>query len=222
MLKPVGYAGSTISRRQEVGRGLRLCVDNEGRRIDDPSVVHDVNVLTVVANESFHDFVSNLQGELRESLSASSRSLDDDTLVGNMLPSRAVHKIVDDATAEDRIAAEKSCSFDTGKLISRCVKSLDRNLRVSVLQYEVFRGMQNDSSAIDEFDSSEAFAIDATQVDDVGGPEATDMRYDLLGRLSEATQMTRRTIGAILTQITEATFRQYRIHPEEFLIQAAR
>ena len=50
---------STVSRRQEVGRGLRLAVDGTGERVSDP----DVNRLTVVAGESYADFVAALQKE---------------------------------------------------------------------------------------------------------------------------------------------------------------
>lgn len=59
---------SSISRRQEVGRGLRLCVDQNGERVDDPADVHDVNELTVVANESYSEFVDGLQTEISSSL----------------------------------------------------------------------------------------------------------------------------------------------------------
>ena len=48
---------NTISRRQEVGRGLRISVNQSGDRQDQPSTVHDINVLTVVASESYQDFV---------------------------------------------------------------------------------------------------------------------------------------------------------------------
>ena len=64
------HSDSTISRRQEVGRGLRLSVNQSGERINKPAIVHDINVLTVVANESYKDFVMNLQREMSESLSA--------------------------------------------------------------------------------------------------------------------------------------------------------
>ena len=50
---------STIKKRQEIGRGLRLAVNQEGRRIHG----FDVNTLTVMANESYEDFAKNLQKE---------------------------------------------------------------------------------------------------------------------------------------------------------------
>lgn len=65
------HSASNIQRRQEVGRGLRLCVNNVGERMDStiPSFdVHATNVLTVIANDSYEDFVKGLQAELKEAL----------------------------------------------------------------------------------------------------------------------------------------------------------
>jgi type III restriction enzyme len=64
------HSDNTISRRQEVGRGMRLARNQSGDRIDDPAIVHQVNVLTVVANESYKDFVKGLQRDISASLSA--------------------------------------------------------------------------------------------------------------------------------------------------------
>ena len=63
------HSDNTVSRRQEVGRGLRLCVDRRGDRMDSPATVHAINVLTVVANESYKDFVAGLQKDISETLS---------------------------------------------------------------------------------------------------------------------------------------------------------
>jgi len=65
------HANSAIAKRQEVGRGLRLCVDQQGNRMDYQELgenVQDVNKLTVIANESYTDFVNGLQKETKESL----------------------------------------------------------------------------------------------------------------------------------------------------------
>ena len=64
---------NTISRRQEVGRGLRLCVDQNGNRMDQSVLVHDINVLTVVASESYRNFVAGLQKEVIQTLSSRPR-----------------------------------------------------------------------------------------------------------------------------------------------------
>lgn len=57
-LKEAG--ASDIRRRQEIGRGLRLCVNQDGERV----YGHEVNTLTVMASESYMDFVDNLQKEI--------------------------------------------------------------------------------------------------------------------------------------------------------------
>nr|QQZ50328.1 hypothetical protein JKL49_00945 [Phenylobacterium glaciei] len=58
------HSDNMISRRQEVGRGLRLSVNQDGDRMDNPAVVHDINVLTVVASESYKDFVGGSRARL--------------------------------------------------------------------------------------------------------------------------------------------------------------
>ena len=65
------HSNSTTAKRQEVGRGLRLCVDKHGTRMDAELLgedVHEVNKLTVIANESYADFTSALQKETRDVL----------------------------------------------------------------------------------------------------------------------------------------------------------
>lgn len=64
---------NTTTRRQEIGRGLRLSVDQHGERMDNPVTVHDINELTVVTDESYTEFVTALQKEIVESLSARPR-----------------------------------------------------------------------------------------------------------------------------------------------------
>ncbi|ARU58208.1 type III restriction enzyme res subunit [Oleiphilus messinensis] len=79
------HSDNTVSRRQEVGRGLRLAVNQYGERIDHPSVVHDVNRLTVVASEGYKDFVSALQKDIASTLSARPRVADESYFTGKLL-----------------------------------------------------------------------------------------------------------------------------------------
>jgi len=66
------HSDSAVTKRQEVGRGLRLCVNQFGDRQDidvcGEALVHDLNKLTVIASESYADFVSDLQSKIREDL----------------------------------------------------------------------------------------------------------------------------------------------------------
>ena len=62
---------STVTKRQEVGRGMRLCVDSNGIRQDLSvlkSNIHEVNRLTVIASDSYKNFVTGLQAETKEAL----------------------------------------------------------------------------------------------------------------------------------------------------------
>jgi type III restriction enzyme len=66
------HSESATAKRQEVGRGLRLCVNLAGERQDidvcGESLVHDINKLTVIASDSYKDFVSDLQKKIKEDL----------------------------------------------------------------------------------------------------------------------------------------------------------
>lgn len=62
-------SGAEVRKRQEVGRGLRICVNQDGERMDTAVLgddVHNINILTVIANESYKDFAKGLQTELAE------------------------------------------------------------------------------------------------------------------------------------------------------------
>ncbi|MBN6811534.1 type III restriction-modification system endonuclease [Kocuria marina] len=76
---------NTTTRRQEIGRGLRLSVDQHGERMDNPVTVHDINELTVVTDESYTEFVSALQKEIVESLSARPRKASVDYFAGKQI-----------------------------------------------------------------------------------------------------------------------------------------
>ena len=78
------HTDNVVSRRQEVGRGLRLCVTQEGTRwaIGD---THDVNRLTVVTDEACTDFVKNLQKEFAEAIKSRSWAIKPDFLKGRAL-----------------------------------------------------------------------------------------------------------------------------------------
>lgn len=65
------YSDSDVQRHQEVGRGLRISVNENGERMDASilhNAVHDINKLTVIANESYEEFTSNLQKDIREKI----------------------------------------------------------------------------------------------------------------------------------------------------------
>ena len=78
--------GTETSRRQEVGRGLRLCVNQDGVRQDlaelGESDIHKVNLLTVIAPEDFKSFAEALQKEIKDTLRERPKKVDDDFFAG--------------------------------------------------------------------------------------------------------------------------------------------
>lgn len=66
-------------RRQELGRGMRLCVNDNGTRMDEAEVgdkVHEINVLTVVAPESYSEYAKGLQSEYAETVQYRPKKVD--------------------------------------------------------------------------------------------------------------------------------------------------
>lgn len=76
---------NTTTRRQEIGRGLRLSVNQHGERMDNPATVHEINELTVVTDESYTEFVTALQKEIVETLSARPRKASVDYFEGKQI-----------------------------------------------------------------------------------------------------------------------------------------
>ena len=71
-------SSSEVRKRQEVGRGLRLCVNQNGERMDANTLGNDVqniNVLTVIASESYDSFAKGLQTEMAEAVADRPRAV---------------------------------------------------------------------------------------------------------------------------------------------------
>jgi type III restriction enzyme len=303
------HSDNTISRRQEVGRGLRLSVNQHGDRIDHPSVVHDINVLTVVASESYKDFVSALQKDISESLSARPRVADKAYFVGKVLNTaegpitlsddmatgiefyliqngyvdkqrhisdkyhqakqdgtraalpeelqahaEQVFQLIDSVFSESQITqpedgrkakkletnanfdkrefkelwarinrkAAYSVQFDSDELVGKAVLALDEHLRVAPLQYTIQRGEQSAQASYDEMKSGDAFVLKETQTEQNTHSIHSAVKYDLIGKLAEGTQLTRRTVADMLRAINLAVFAQFKTNPEHFIAEAIR
>ena len=81
-------SSSETRKRQEVGRGLRLCVNQEGERMDTNALgndVHNVNLLTVIASESYDSFAKGLQSEIADAVSDRPKAVTVDLFVGKVI-----------------------------------------------------------------------------------------------------------------------------------------
>lgn len=93
-------SSSDVRKRQEVGRGLRLCVNQDGERMDANVLgndVHSVNVLTVIASESYDSFARGLQSEMAEALADRPRAVTADLFRGSLIRDNAGSEQVVDA-----------------------------------------------------------------------------------------------------------------------------
>ena len=302
------HSDNTISRRQEVGRGMRLSVDQNGDRMDNPATVHDVNVLTVVTSESYTDFVKALQSDMSASLSARPRIANESFFTGKVLTTETgdvevtphlakqiyrylnkndytddedkitttyheakkagqladlpseltvyteqVYKLIDSVFSEAQLPeiedgrnsksnplnsnfdkqefkelwhrinhkAAYVVDFETPELIKKCVKELDKALRVTALQYTIQTGVQQEQASYDAVTQGEAFKVTKTITEPNKASIHSAVKYDLIGKLAEQTKLTRRTIASILQGIKVDTFSKYPTNPEDFIAKAS-
>lgn len=96
------HSDSNTAKRQEVGRGLRLCVNQSGNRMDVDScgeTVHDVNTLTVIASESYSSFVADLQSDIKTVLYDRPTVATNEYFKGKYVKVDSVPTLIDDETA---------------------------------------------------------------------------------------------------------------------------
>ncbi|EGS30373.1 type III restriction enzyme, res subunit [Peptoniphilus sp. oral taxon 375 str. F0436] len=309
---------STTMKRQEVGRGLRLCVDKYGFRMDKTALgedgVHKLNKLTVIASESYKDFVGGLQKELKDNLYDRPRAASVDYFQGkfvyidgekraitkqeaNMiyqylvkndyvsmdgndrvtdqyhvdlenkalkpLPEalvpmeEGIHKLIqsvfNDKILEDMVEDGHETkildndlnenfykkefqtlwsyinhkyayrvSFDSQELIEKAIGAIDRDLYVSKLQYTVSVSEQKEKLTADLMREGESFQAAKSKTQNLDHFEMNQIKYDLVGKIAEATVLTRKTVVAILKGIRPTTFAMYKVSPEEFISKVSR
>jgi restriction endonuclease len=211
---------STVSRRQEIGRGLRLSVDQHGERADDPMTVHTINELTVVTDESYTAFVNGLQRELSESL-------------GTHPGKAAAYPLPSDGRKAERIrlyeknsakpeSVTQPVEFDSDDLIGRCLVALDHHLKVDTLRYVVQQGEQRPAVESAGRGAHTGFSVKGLSSRAESVSARSPVAYDLIGEIAKMTRLTRRTVASILRQVSPATFAQYRQNPGEFITESAR
>lgn len=96
-------SSSDVRKRQEVGRGLRLCVNQSGERMDTNVLgndVHNINILTVIASESYDSFAKGLQTEMAEAIADRPRAVTVELFVGKVIKDEyGNEQVIDQDTA---------------------------------------------------------------------------------------------------------------------------
>ena len=300
---------NTISRRQEVGRGLRISVNQNGERQDQPSNVHNINVLTVIASESYQEFVTNLQSEIADTLSARPRKADKEYFNGKVLKTGseevmvteimanqiyrylmkhdftndsdemtpeyhtakaegtlpplpedlqlhtdAIFKLIDGVfdvnqlptPSDDRKPktnplnanfqkeefqalwnkinkkAVYKVDFDSHELIDNAVAVINKELSIIELTYRIESGEMTGGLSDETLRDGKGFAIRKSYDDKTSGSVHSSVEYDLLGKIGEATVLTRKTVAAILTKIEDYKFDLFKKNPEQFISEVSR
>lgn len=309
------HSNNDVAQRQEVGRGLRICVDKDGNRMDKEllgSEVFNINMLTVIASDSYASFVSNLQNEMKENMAERPRKATLDYFQGKTiktsdgerhvispveaqqiqfyliqngyidmdyavtdkfksddqngtlaeLPSlvqplkdgvvklvKAVFdpnvlnelfkdargtKIPDNPLNENFSKKEfqelwnaispkyvYKVEFDSNELIQKAINYINAHLNVKELQYVIRKGEQKDTMTQDEIEGKDSFTITSSQNRKLGR-KASSTPYDLVGRISKSTSLTRRTIVTILKGLSLDVFDMFKLNPEDFISQISK
>lgn len=130
-------SSSDIKKRQEIGRGLRLSVNQNGDRQDAQSLgegeVQQVNVLTVIANESYENFARDLQSELAEAVKNRPKFVEPKLFEGRELVAKdASDQTVSSMTVDNAQAAEIWASLKANGIITKEKQTSDSYKEMSV------------------------------------------------------------------------------------------
>jgi len=98
--------------------------------------------------------------------------------------------------------------------------ALDQELRVTPLQYIIQRGDQSDQITYDTLKDGDGFKVTATLTNEYKTSVHSSVKYDLTGKISTETKLTRKTVSSILRGINNAVFAQFKTNPEDFISKA--
>lgn len=113
-------------------------------------------------------------------------------------------------------------SFDSNELIKKAIDAIDAELYVSMLQYTTSISEQKDTLSADAIKSGDSFKGAKSDTTALKHFETSQIKYDLIGKVAEATVLTRRTVAAILKGIRKDKFDMYKNNPEEFISKVTR
>ena len=111
--------------------------------------------------------------------------------------------------------------FDSNELIQKAIDYINAHLNVRELQYVIRKGEQKDMMTQDGIEEKDSFTITSSENRKLGR-KSSSTTYDLVGRLSKATRLTRRTVVAILKGLDLATFDMFKLNPEDFIAQVSK
>jgi type III restriction enzyme len=211
---------SEVKKRQEVGRGMRLIVNQDGIRVLDPKL----NVLTVIANESYEQFVEGLQSEMEEEFGREGAA---PRPVNVRQKKVATRKSLDQLPAEFedlwkriRPKTRYRVTVDTDKLVNDVIAALNK-VKIEPPRIISQTADVEIAGSEDKLDYRVGGKrILARLIGRQPLPNIVEMIEDLIAHITPPIKLTRRTLVTIVTGIEH---RQAALdNPQEFASQAAR
>ena len=202
---------SQMKKRQEIGRGLRLPVNIDGQRVYDDNV----NVLTVVANESYADFSRKLQTEIEEETGirfGGRIKNHDDRRPIRFQKSRALDPAFKELWDKIKHKTTYQVAIDTEKLVAETASEL---AQVTISKPNI----ADDKTLIDSMNSDSGFMVRETGFNAYAARQTEIKIPNLLADIQRRTQMTRRVIFDVLDQA--GMFEQVAINPQQVIDKTA-
>lgn len=201
-------SASEVKKRQEVGRGMRLCVNQQGERQDSDLLgdgVYDTNVLTVVASESYKNFSEALQKEFAESITSRAVLVTADLFKGKTI-------VMEDGE-ELRLSGSQAATIMEELISVGYVKK-------QKLTDKYFEDKKAGTLALDEWQGAEKAII--KELDKVFNPEAlkVDNGRDRKPATFQADRFTKKEFQALWQRINSKTYYELEFETEG-LIQKA-
>jgi len=308
------HSNSTDSKRQEIGRGLRICVDKNGIR-QDVSILESeffaINNLTVIASESYEEFASTLQREILESLSRETKITvevltkitlsntkgeklkidkalamelikdwkqkgyigEDEFVTAQAIKDfknddfevlsqfvgfekelkELVKKASSSVVVKGMIGNEKDISemtlkpnanFDkkefqelwkkinaqatykinveSSELIKSSVEAINQTLEVTKVKVHIASSSQKESLKVDDLAKDKTIMQEVQNGYELVSYELGSTKYDLVGEIVKNTQLTRKTVVGILSEMRENKFAMFKTNPEDFILKVTK
>ena len=203
---------SQMKKRQEIGRGLRLPVNVEGQRVYDDNV----NVLTVIANESYAEFSRKLQTEIEEEtgIHFGGRIKNrDDRQVVRFQKSRALDPAFKELWDKIKHKTTYRVAIDTEKLVTEAASEL---AQVSISKPNI----ADVKNLIDSMGNDNGFMVRETGFNTYAARQTEVKIPNLLADIQRRTQMTRRVIFDVLDRA--GMFEQMAINPQQVIDETVR
>jgi type III restriction enzyme len=200
---------SLMRKRQEIGRGMRLCVNQDGER----TFLRHINLLSVIANESYIEYVSQLQGEYEEDGIYKSAPIPYNAKRKTIVKlKKGFEKNADFNAIWDRISKKTRylVSVNRGRLIENCTGQI-AELSTSKPQVRVNR------AGVEMSEEGITTRVVGARTRDLN---QTKRAIDCIELIKNETKLTRQTIAEILTKAKNA--RAFVNNPERFCFEVMR